>query len=1803
MASKTTLEQTQTDTPAASATTAPAKKRGRWRRRLLVAALTLAVVTVGLRIVLHFALPSVLARVAATYNLDLRYARHTLTLLGGEAGLWKVNVLPRSGGEPLLHAEYVHGNLSIWQLLKGNLQVWRAEADGVDMLVERTADGRIPLLEHFASGASSSEPPAPQPQDTPPPDKVVEFKPPISVEAIRLNKVRVRLRDKFVQPAVEGDLIADIRVTDIGVHNPPLHFAIDVWSDRLMDLLRVEGQAQSTGPTITASASVVLRGLHPKAIAGYIRPIGLRAVSDTVNGALNVRLDAKALPSLPGAISCALVLDKMELTADGTRAAELKQVRVDVDSLSGKALNIGTIVVEGGRFDVTRTRGGMLGAAGLALASPTDAPETPGASRVVAQPDAAPTTQPGMSVAMRSLHMRDLEARFDDASTTPPTSLRLIVADVTARAPDDATAPDAPMAVDGKLAAPGIARQVTFNGTVAPFANAKTADLTFRAEGIRPDLLEPYFRAAGIESRLRDATAAGGLRASVAAGRSGEALIDAHLSTLALSDGDELVALDGIDVGRLCISSDDDGVKIESIEVRGPQIELVRAADGSIRSCGFLVHPPGATPPAARSDEPSAPAPATAPAPAPIAIPRVELARFTWKDAQLRIRDEMVEPATTIDLQDAGVEIRDLYLDLTERPQAAQTQPARTGSIKAWLTSPQLAERLSLEGSLHPGRQSLAAELRVRGEKLTPAPLAPYVKSLGVEPVMTDGSVRADAKLAVARRSDGALDGSLEVTNAALADAGQALAGVEAVRLAGLTLAPEMLTVDNLEIRAPSAHVTRDTDGSLLAGGVRFRPPASGSAAAPSAPATTQPVAAPAARFAASLTKLRLQDGKVRWTDRAASPAVDTTAHIDVDVDRLTVGKPAAPGSVAVRLSADGVARMITLGGSVDATPGKSSARLDVDAQGVTGVALAPYLPPGTEIELKDGRFRAAIEADVTDNPRGGQGLRIAVQKLDYRDGAADSTVLLGWDSFVLSAPRLDPAGDVFAVDEVSLAGLQTSASMGADGKTRALGLAIGPAPARPAAQPPAAPPHTPDTSSATAPVAQQDVASLVAEARRPLPLFTLEKLDLNVRRAALTLSRGDAAGDAEPLVLSDVRLRNVTPLVLGGATAESQPPVKLELTGRATPVVSHFGLLAEASPFATEPAASLELTADGIRGQGITEFLPDLAERIDGSRLTDGRFRASAQAHAKFARRGPRDFDLARGFDLDLLLKDVALRQGLDGPVLAGVQAIEADTIRIQPKDGRVHAKSLEITKPVAIASRDAEGLHLLGLTIVQTAGKSQPESPAAQPVEAPEAPEAPATAGAGEIRVDRLLVSGLDFRFEDRAVQPVVLVPLNALDVEVRDLSSRALVENRPIRFNVAMGADKVPVPRRSKGGNDAADSTAVLASQNPGSAPEASTDATDDLEQRELFSQISANGTVSLYPQPSGFARASANGVELAAFRGLASEAGVELGGGVFDGTVDVRFRDAGAMNARTKVVLTDLSLSEPEGGPITRGLALPAPLDAVIGIMEDPDGSITLRLDVPIEEGKVSGGAVAASATAALTQLIATAVASAPIKVVGGVGELVGGGKDAAPQGPQPVTIGFAGGDAELNSASRQRLDELVKLMRKDRTVEVTIRHELGGADLTSTGSRANPPTEDCRALAARMRQRKAQLSSERAWLAAQSRAALASGSTLASPQQLLHRLRELDRQIAQTEDGLDQLYELLRPGADRQAARRTRAACLQLGEQRVAAVRDTLASAGVSRDAERVRTTAATFNPSGADTGGQVVITVVQKKRS
>jgi hypothetical protein len=214
--------------------------------------------------------------------------------------------------------------------------------------------------------------------------------------------------------------------------------------------------------------------------------------------------------------------------------------------------------------------------------------------------------------------------------------------------------------------------------------------------------------------------------------------------------------------------------------------------------------------------------------------------------------------------------------------------------------------------------------------------------------------------------------------------------------------------------------------------------------------------------------------------------------------------------------------------------------------------------------------------------------------------------------------------------------------------------------------------------------------------------------------------------------------------------------------------------------------------------------------------------------------------------------------------------------------------------------------------------------------------------------------------------------------------------------------------------------------------------------------------------------------------------------------------------------------------------------------------------------------------------AVSQVLLTAVASAPVKAVTGVVGLFGNTtKEMKVMQERPVYLAFPTGVTSLDPAEEARLAAVLRRVKRDKNVRVVIEHELGTADVALAEQRANPSVGQAKVLAENLLLRRRELLGQRDRLLAPARAAaLNSGADGAQ----VVEYREVATELASAEEALDRLYDFQRPGADRLADRRTRAAAIELADGRLARVRAMVQAMRDPPAADRVRVATSRFVP-------------------
>src|SRR6185436_9146400 len=253
--------------------------------------------------------------------------------------------------------------------------------------------------------------------------------------------------------------------------------------------------------------------------------------------------------------------------------------------------------------------------------------------------------------------------------------------------------------------------------------------------------------------------------------------------------------------------------------------------------------------------------------------------------------------------------------------------------------------------------------------------------------------------------------------------------------------------------------------------------------------------------------------------------------------------------------------------------------------------------------------------------------------------------------------------------------------------------------------------------------------------------------------------------------------------------------------------------------------------------------------------------------------------------------------------------------------------------------------------------------------------------------VRVDRFAIHGLDLTWRDETTTPPTTLVLNALELDVRQFTTLAFVEPKAIRFRLDLGAGDVELPRRTQ-----ASSSLLAGLASAAALAVVGSEETHEVELRPAFGELSASGTVRLAPAPTGRVRVGLSGFELLSLAGLSAPSGVQIGDGLLDATVDLRLRGEQGADLSCRLVFTDLSLSEPAGGPISTYLKLPAPLDSVLFLLKNERGEHRIAFQVSAPPEGVGGGRLLTSAGEAIGEVVGNAVAAVPARLVTSVTDL-------------------------------------------------------------------------------------------------------------------------------------------------------------------------------------------------------------------
>ncbi len=1760
---------------------APASPRPRrtWIGRLgRLCAVALLLVLV-LRAVIALFLPSILERVASAYGIRLEVGDVDISFLGGTIAIWHASLVPldqardRDVAIPIeerwLDLEYAYLDVDVSALLGGDVRVHRVEIDGLDAIVSRDADGTFNWATLFAP---SDDPEPDEEAGAPEESGPLVFDAPLDLSAARLQHVRVTFADDAVDPPVRTQVDLQARLSDLGSKEREARLDVSLTAEDVIESFRVTAEVRGEGERVDAKAGLRAAGLHPRAIKPYLEWIGIAIDADELAARLD--LTFTRTPAADGAHRLAATIEDVLVQADLGRDVGIAALRLDVDSLGANHARGVRAELRGVAARVQRLENGRFRALGVEFGGATDAPndrseedQEAGASQAGHEPaDATPFV-----VEVESLSLDEVELVLDDAGILPSTTTRLEIQ--TGRADGviiDATRPDAEMTVALSARVPGSVGSIELSGRAAPFSTAPRVDLSLATTGTTLEGVAPYLRAAGLIPVLTDGSLTARVSAGVASQDDGTTRIDLALEDVALIDADELFAIDRAAVSPLVVASDPVSVHASSIEIDGLRITARRDADGVPRVFGLRIEPSSEPPPSEPSGEGESADVTTSPADSP---PRVRLDRVRVDGGAVSFVDEAADPRVAFSVHDIRLGLTDLALGGAEE----EGDPA-TADLDVSMRSSGVFDALTLQGHLtsRPGPLDVVATLFLDVTGVSSEPLQPTLDSLDLGVRIEDGRLRLRLE-GSARQLDDVFESSFALREFGFENRGEDEVSLAALEVKELRIAPTRTAVESIVVDAPRALVERREDGAIWVAGVRLPAGAKASSTDPGSTATTPEL---------RLGSLLVRGAVLHWIDRVIDPPIDTHVRVDAQVDDVDLPSGPRDSRCSVQVSVDGFLEKVALDGSARLNPDDAMIDLDVAVEGLDGDALRVYA--GDRIAFDRARLAARLRAALAPVAAGGHEIEIRLGDVDYR-GDRQPDPYLKLDELVVRATRVDPENAVFALDEARSSGLEIDARRTEDGTIEAFGLRLGgQAPDGPIA-PAASEPEPAEDESDESPFFV--LRRLAAER---VPNVTWNRIDVGIDRLRFVDLQ---SRDPTPVELR-LRLQSAEPVTLLDSDPSALTPLRLNLSGAVDPFVSEIEAELVATLFADDVDVAFDLDLSGIDGRALQRTSPALARRVDASKLTTAQLGMSVDARFDVTRASPYRIDRISRLSGVVTVDRLALRAAPEGEALAGVESIFIDVDDARPGTGVVRIGSVVFTNPFGYAHRGERGLEIAGVTLLDSA---EPEAPgpnevAEQPAENETA--APAPSG-GEVRVDEILVQGIDFEYRDDTYATPVVLPLTDLDLQVRRLSSRAFDEDLPFSFHAVIQSGDIELPVRSERSNffvDFAMGAANVASSLLQQGRETM------LEKRSAFGEIEAAGRLSLHPRPNGWIRIEVLGLELQNLKGPAAESGVTIYDGVFDTNVSVEVGGEKGTTVNSNSVLSYLGIHESADGPITRWLHLTAPIDVVLFVLRDQHGDVRLPVKLDLGAGRASMAGIAKTTSTVLGSLITDAIASSPFRAVGTVTDLAALLPDLSkpPSDVPPIDVEYPPAGTTLGVHERARIAELGERLRSDASLWVTVTHELGRADLARIDELANPPPKRVLELAAYLRARKAESMRERELVATEARVHVSTGARLEATTSR-RRLVEIDRQIAEIETALDDVLSLLDPSAEQRRGRRTRAAADEVALLRLTRIQDLMTENDATLT-ERVRVRRPRFSRDPETKLGRVHVTIHRSTR-
>ena len=786
---------------------------------------------------------------------------------------------PNDPAAALVDAEYCLGDVSVLALFRGKLIVRRLEVDGIDVVIDRAADGTFPAFQALLQSLNESPGEEEAPTDDAAAANVAQefnLSAPLELTALRLQHCHVTIRDASSSRPRQRPvsiLTCVFRISDLEARRT--RFRMTLSSPKVFGNISFEGDGKAADNKLDAKFRVLGQDLRPSERAVYLHQLGLESLADSFSFELDGHVELAVVPrpdalkpnapgdgggggeeatppsspaadddvETPKVLAGRFELASGAFNADGEEHMALDSASIEIRTLTPAELRVGQVSVRGGRALARRLASGMPAFAGLVLrqtdsggAEPPEAPApaepvesepanaVPGGTTTESVSPSVATAPPAPSELFRwqvdDVQVVDCSATLADATVSADHRQSFDLQALSVRGLTN-TPGAPPVEALAQFAAPGLVERIDVKASVQALTPEKTASVSFAASGITAHAAAPYLKVFGLESLLSAARASAVVDCKLTGGGGSPLGAEFSMRDVLFSDGAELFGLEGVRVSGVQLDSAGERVVIDQVEVRGPALGFAREADGALHALGVRWSPPSAAPASPSSPATSESSDGTASNAEAVAAP-IDLAGIPVIELK-----KLSWQSGALSFRDRAVEpevavdIPDAGFELENLIIDFGAQEGQPASLRGWLAAPGLGETLKLEGTLVPSAQGVTSQLNVSGEGLNGTALRPYLENFGIDATFARAQFGAQFGADIDVSNDG-VAASLRCENLALLDDdGLEQIAVDNVAIEAARPGPAGLTVGRVLIDRPRLRLRRSETGEFSAAGVR----------------------------------------------------------------------------------------------------------------------------------------------------------------------------------------------------------------------------------------------------------------------------------------------------------------------------------------------------------------------------------------------------------------------------------------------------------------------------------------------------------------------------------------------------------------------------------------------------------------------------------------------------------------------------------------------------------------------------------------------------------------------------------------------------------------------------------------------------------------------------------------------------------------------------------------------------------------------------------------------------------------------